>query len=286
MEIDIRREVIQNIKKLPTLPIIFEKILETIDDPKSSASILQETIKNDQSITAKILNMANSAYYGYSKRVSELSRAIVILGFDMVKNIALSVSVLSMFPEKNGNNLFDKEKFWLHSIGCGYLGKIVAEYSHFYEPDKAFIACLLHDVGKIVLDCYFEDEYKKVLNYSMKENVDICVAEEKVIDCNHSEIGFLLGEKWNFPEELLCAIRYHHQPQLAPHRHSQLTYLTYLTNLICQEAEIGTGGSFPPIHIDEKAMANLNLSESHLKKIKTEIQDMREKLEMLIHVIN
>ena len=102
MELDIRKEIVLNIKKLPILPIIFEKVLETIDDPKYSATILQETIKNDQSITAKVLSMANSAFYGYSKRVSDRSRAIVILGFDMVKNIALSVSVFGMFPQKNG----------------------------------------------------------------------------------------------------------------------------------------------------------------------------------------
>jgi len=286
MHPDIRQEIIKSIKKLPTLPIIFEKILETIDDPRSSANELQEIIKNDQSITAKILNMANSAYYGYSKRVSSLSRAVVILGFDMVKNIALSVSIFSMFPYKNSKSYFDKEKFWLHAIACGYLGKMIAEKTNYYEPDKAFIACLLHDIGKVVLDSYFGDDYHKAMKIKAKENISIREAEEKVIDLDHTEVGYFLGEKWDFPDELLSAIRYHHYPAEAPQQYSSLTYLTYLTNIICQEEKIGEGGSILPIQIEPETFSVLKLEDSQLKKIRQDIQNLREKMETLIHVIH
>lgn len=285
MVLDIRKEVVLNIKKLPTLPIIFEKILETIDDPNSSATILQETIKNDQSITAKVLNMANSAYYGYAKRVSDLSRAIVILGFDMVKNIALSVSVFSLFPEKEENNHFDRENFWLHSIASGYLGKIVAQHSNYYEPDKAFITCLLHDVGKVVLDCYFEEEYKKIIELSARESINMREAEASLFDCDHAELGYILGEKWNFPEELLSAIRYHHNPSQAPRHHAELSYLTYITNIVCQEEEIGTGGSKNLPSLDDEVLSAAKLKRSQLKSIKEEIQSMKGKLETLVRVM-
>ncbi|KPK95711.1 hypothetical protein AMJ80_04070 [bacterium SM23_31] len=286
MQPDIRQEIIKSIKKLPTLPIIFEKILETVDDPRSSANELQEIIKNDQSITAKILNMANSAYYGYSKRVSSLSRAVVILGFDMVKNIALSVSVFSMFPYKNEKSYFNKEQFWLHAIACGYLGKMIAERTNYYEPDKAFIACLLHDIGKVVLDSYFEDDYSKAIQIKAKENISIREAEEKVIDLNHTEVGYFLGEKWDFPDELLSAIRYHHFPAEAPQQYSSLTYLTYLTNIVCQEERIGEGGSVLPVQIEPQTFAVLKLKDSHLELIRQDIQDLREKLETMIQAIH
>ena len=286
MELDIRKELVLNIKKLPTQPIIFEKVLETIDDPKSSATILQETIKNDQSITAKVLNMANSAYYGYSKHVGDLSRAIVILGFDMVKNIALSVSVFGMFPKKNGEELFDKEQFWLHSIACGYIGKVIADCIQFFEPDKAFIACLLHDIGKVVLDSYFESEFNEVINTVDKEKISFFEAEQKVLGCDHSEIGYLLGEKWNFPEELLTAIKFHHAPSQAPRRYAPLTYLTHVTNLLCQEEKIGKGGSILPVKIEDQAYSILNLKPSQLKQIRDDLEGMRGKLEALLQVMS
>ncbi len=285
MELDIRKEVLQNIKKLPTLPVIFEQVLNTIDDPKSSATILQETIKNDQSITAKVLNMANSAYYGYAKQVSDLSRAIVILGFDMVKNIALSVSVFGMFPHKEGDDYFDREQFWLHSIACGYLGKIIAEHVKFYEPDKAFIACLLHDIGKVVVDSYFEEEYKDVVRTARAEKISYYEAEKAILGSELCEIGYILGEKWNFPEELLTAIKYHHIPAQAPRRYAPLTYLTYITNLICQEEKVRIGGSIIPAQIDQHAYSILNFKSSHMNQIRQDLEGMRGKLEALLQVM-
>ncbi|MFC1556424.1 HDOD domain-containing protein [candidate division KSB1 bacterium] len=286
MEQEFKIEVIKSIKRLPTLPIIFEKVLETIDDPMSSARILEDTIKNDQSISAKVLSMANSAYYGYSKRVSDLSRAIVILGFDMVKNIALSVSVFGMFPQDNEDTHFDKSKFWLHSIGCGYMGKIIANTIDYYEPDKAFIACLLHDIGKVVLSSHFEKDFLDAIDLMKKNDITLREAEKEIFDFDHSEVGNWLGEKWDFPEELLGAIKYHHSPSLSPKRHKQLTYITYVSNIIIQEEEIGVGGSKLPVSYEDDAKRILQLDSSKLKAVREEITGMREKLETLLQVMS
>ncbi|MCP4726633.1 MAG: HDOD domain-containing protein [bacterium] len=282
MESEIRNEIVQSIKRLPTLPIIFEKILDTIDDPRSSAAELQETIKNDQSITAKVLNMANSAYYGYTKQVSDLTRAVVILGFDMVKNIALSVSVFNLFPSGEEDTGFDREQFWLHSIATGYLGKIIAEECRFYEPDKAFISCLLHDIGKVVLDCYFEKKYVDTVKIKNLQKTSLREAEEKVFGCSHTDVGYWLGEKWNFPEELLESIKNHHNPEISAKRHSQLTHLTYLANIMCQEEEIGIGGTVLPVTFLPETLGILNLNNKKLKKIREEIQAIKEKLETMV----
>ncbi len=110
------------------------------------------------SITAKVLNMANSAYFG-------------------------------MFPHKEGDNFFDREQFWLHSIACGYLGKIIADHVKFYEPDKAFIACLLHDIEKVVVDSYFEEEYKDVVSTARAEKISYYEADKAVLGSEHCEIG-------------------------------------------------------------------------------------------------
>jgi len=286
MEQEFKIEVIKSIKRLPTLPIIFEKVLETIDDPRSSARILEDTIKNDQSISAKVLSMSNSAYYGYAKRVSDLSRAIVILGFDMVKNIALSVSVFSMFPHDSESTTFDKEKFWLHSIACGYLGKIIADYSNYSEPDKAFIACLLHDIGKVVLLSHFERDFLDAIKLMDTEKINLRDAEKRIFGFDHAEVGSWLGEKWDFPEELLSAIKNHHNPERSPIRHANLTCITSLANIICQEEKIGYGGSILPLTIDHNILRTLRLNTGKVKKIRDEINAMQEKLEVMLQVMN
>ncbi|MFC1564624.1 HDOD domain-containing protein [candidate division KSB1 bacterium] len=282
MESEIRNEIIQSIKRLPTLPIIFEKILDTIDDPRSSAAELQETIKNDQSITAKVLNMANSAYYGYTKQVSDLTRAVVILGFDMVKNIALSVSVFNLFPNGEEEAVFDREKFWLHSIATGYLGKIIAEECNYYEPDKAFISCLLHDLGKVVLDSCFEKKYVDTVKLMKIQKISLRDAEEQVFGCSHTDVGYWLGEKWNFPDELLESIKNHHDPTISAKRHAQLTYLTYLANIICQEEQVGLGGSQLPVHLLPETFDILKLTNKKMRTIREDIQAMKEKLEAMV----
>jgi len=284
MKKEMKIEVIKNIKRLPTLPTIFEQVLETIEDPRSTARILQETIQNDQSITAKVLSMANSAYYGYTKQVSDLSRAIVILGYDMVKNIALSVSIFGLFPRKN--DFFDIEQFWLHSIASAYLGRLIANETDYYDPEKAFIACLLHDIGKVVLSSHFEEEFAQVANIIKKKEISFREAEQSMFGFDHTDVGLWLGEKWDFPQELLSAIQYHHDPARAPSRFKELCSITYMANIIGQQEKIGQSGAHVLEEISEEILDILKLDEKRLNGIRQKIKDMREQLETMLLVIS
>ncbi len=276
-----QNDILKDIKKLPTLPVVFEKVLSTIDNPRSSASELQETIKNDLSISAKVLNMANSAYYGYSKQVSDITRAVIILGFDMVKNIALSVSVFNLFPS-NAESLFDRDKFWLHSIACGYIGKILADETKYDEPDKVFISCLLHDIGKVVLSSFFEEDFNKAIVLMKEENITLLEAEDKIFETNHCDIGFQLGLKWNFPDELLASIKNHHNPAISEKRHLHLTLLTHLANIITYNEDIGSGGNTSPDTISFKFLDRLKLSEKKFKGVLEETRSMKPKLDAIM----
>jgi putative nucleotidyltransferase with HDIG domain len=284
MKQELTIEVIKSVKRLPTLPIIFEQVLETIEDPRTTARSLQETIQNDQSITAKVLSMANSAYYGYTKQVSDLSRAIVILGFDMVKNIALSVSIFGMFPRKNP--VFDVENFWLHSISSAYLGRLIAEATHYYDSEKAFISSLLHDIGIVVLSSHFEEDFAEAAKLINEEDVPFRVAEKKIFGFDHADVGTWLGEKWDFPQDLLNSIQFHHDPTEAPQRYAELCYITYLANILSQMEEIGKGGSQTPPDIDPKTYKVLKINEDDVEAIREKIRGMRPELELFIKAIS
>ena len=179
MEIDQKRILIQRIKILPTIPVIFHRILQCTEDPKSSASDLKETILKDQSISAKILNLANSAYYGYMKKVEDITQAIVILGFDTIIDVAVSVSVLKAFNDIR-IEVFEKEKFWMHSLATAETSKLISKYLQEKSLEVYFIIGLLHDIGKVILSYFFSEDYDTVIFDTRVSNSYVYESEKKV----------------------------------------------------------------------------------------------------------
>ena len=141
---------IRNIKNLPTLPIIVTRILRVATDSGSSANELAELISRDMSVSAKVLNLANSAFYGFSSRIATIPQAVVVLGFGTVRSLALGVSVFDTMHQAAGGKSFDREAFWIHSIGCGTACKLIARTLGQKDIGTPFVAGLLHDLGKLI----------------------------------------------------------------------------------------------------------------------------------------
>ena len=135
---------IRNIKNLPTLPVIVSRILEVADDSGASANELAELVARDMSVSAKVLNLANSAFYGFSRRITTIPQAVVVLGFDTVRSLALSVSVFDSLSRNTSDVSFDREAFWIHSIGCGTASRLIAKELGFRDTGTFFVAGLLH----------------------------------------------------------------------------------------------------------------------------------------------
>ena len=154
---------IRNIKNLPTLPIIVTRVLEVAADSGSSANELAEIVARDMSVSAKVLNLANSAFYGFSRRITTIPQAVVVLGFETVRSLALSVSVFEYLNKPTGEASFDREAFWVHSIGCGTVARITAKSLGWRDTGTPFVAGLLHDLGKVILDTDYNDLYQEVV---------------------------------------------------------------------------------------------------------------------------
>ena len=224
------KEVVAKIDDLPTLPSVVTKLMEMSEDSKSSAEDIAKVITLDPALTAKILKIANSAYYGFRQRASSLDGAIVTLGLKVVKSLALNVSVIEAFSSTGVKGEFDKKKFWEHSIGCAVISKLLAKragYSY-VELEEAFTAGLLHDIGKIILDRYLHDEFGSVVRMAMDENIAVIEAEEKILGIDHTEVGHWLAFMWKLPEELQWVIYSHHNPELAVRDARKLTSIVTL----------------------------------------------------------
>jgi putative nucleotidyltransferase with HDIG domain len=203
----------EKIRNIPTLPAIVIQVIKTTNNPTSSARDLNKIITNDQAIAAKILQMANSSFYGLSAKVNNLNRAITLLGFNTVRSLALSISIVDHFSGKSSSSYFNRGKFWEHSMGVAMLSKMLAEKKGGrLNPEEAYIAGLLHDLGVIILDQFFQDKFSEILKLIYEADINFLEAEETIIGQNHALFGAEIAQAWNYPEILVDATANHHNP--------------------------------------------------------------------------
>jgi putative nucleotidyltransferase with HDIG domain len=239
------RKTTESLIGLPTLPTIVSKMIELVDNPKTSAASLARLISADQSLTARILKIANSAYYGFSREISTVNMAIIVMGFNAVKDMGLSLSVFNLFQDSRSTGNFDVARFWEHSIACGIASKIIATRLHHSKAAEAFVAGLLHDIGKVILDQYFHKDFETIMARVAEGTIDFEEAEMAVVGTHHGEIGGWLAEKWRLPEVIVECIRFHHSPALALHEKS-LAAIVNFADYLCHECNLGASGRINP----------------------------------------
>jgi putative nucleotidyltransferase with HDIG domain len=205
---------LKNIQGIPSLPAIVMKVNHMLDDYNTTNDILSKVIEKDQAIVFKMLLLVNSAFFGLREKVSSVKDASVILGFDAIRNIIISLSVfetLSKLSQEKSNELFSVDDFWKHSIAVAVLSKYLSEKLGIGDPEKCFVNGLLHDTGKLILAYYFKDEFKVLMTKAREEKLIFIAAEKKTLPVNHCEIGYIIGKKWGLPDVISNTIYHHHR---------------------------------------------------------------------------
>ena len=203
-------KILSKAEDLPVLPHIGMEILSLIDAQNTVPTDFQNVIENDQVLTLKILKLANSAYYGYPREIIRIKDAIVILGLDTLKSLVLSLLTRQMLSKGLNSYGLKRGELWEHSLAVGMIARSVAKQLKLPNHEKFFIAGLLHDIGKLLLDFYLQD-YVENIKYAVNEGgLSFTEAEERMIGYDHAFIGSKLIELWNLPDFLMYVIRYHH----------------------------------------------------------------------------
>jgi putative nucleotidyltransferase with HDIG domain len=200
---------LDEIKEIPTLPIILNQLNRMLGDDDTTIRKLSRVFESDQAITARILKLVNSAFYGFRSKISNIPHALVILGFNSVRNAIVSVSIFDAFGGKQGEAVDGKE-FWKHSVAVAVISKYLAGKTRLVPPDDSFVAGLLHDIGKILIAQYFQETFQEILETVHQENLTFYEAEKKRAPFTHAQIGGHFAQKWQFPQGLVEAIEYHH----------------------------------------------------------------------------
>lgn len=261
---DIRSQL-KRIDKLAPLPTLMKSILELSENPKTSASKLADVIKTDMSLTAKILKIVNSAYYGFHREIGNINHAVVILGFNEIKNITLAACLIQYFPN-GGDKHFNRNEFWIHALGAAYTASALSVYSPKVIANDAFVIGLLHDFGKVVLDQHFKESFRMVIEKAVQEKRPLHEVSVELIGIDHTEIGGLVAESWNLPVPLVRAIEYHHNPSLV-NRQDHEVHIAHLANYFCHKHQIGSSGNPLPDEPNADSLEALGFNVTDLDHI-------------------
>ena len=208
----LRKKIYSKIDELPTIPAMLPRLLSLMENEKSNASDIADAISHDPALTSKILKVANSAYYGFSQQISNLNKAVPLLGFKMVKSLALSIGVIKSLPSGKKTPLFSQEGLWIHSIAVATaMQELSKRFGKRNGNEHLFVIGLLHDIGKIVLDQFFHELFHQALEEVQDSgSPGLYLAERNVIGIDHGEIGAMLLMRWKFPDGISSPIAVHH----------------------------------------------------------------------------
>jgi HD-like signal output (HDOD) protein len=262
---------IDSLLDLPGLPATVFETVQLLGDSEVNLERVSESIELDQSMTSKILRLVNSPFYGVAGKISTIQQALVILGFGTVRNAMLSLSVFDVFlRDGEAKGGFDLARFWEHSVGTGIISKVLAQGLRLPDPDEFFIAGLLHDIGKIVVIQFLQQEFAEILQLVDNRDLFIREAEIEILGFDHSYAGSYLAKKWNMPVTLEEVIAFHHAPDAAREDPKKVS-VVHLADSLCRGLGIGHGGDKLVPAIATEALQTLGINIGYIAEVLPEI---------------
>lgn len=259
-------QVVEAVNDLPSLPQIIDRVVGLVDNPNSTAQDINDIITRDQSLTAKVLRLANSAHYGYPRRISTVTEATVLLGFSTVKSMVMAASVSDLMAREMPGYALAPGELWRHSQGAAITSRFIARRLGFGFIEVAYTAALLHDIGKVILNHHLEQSYREVVELIKGNRMSFAEAEKEVLGFDHAEVGSRVAEKWNLPPELVEAIACHHKPEEAVQT-CRLTAIVHTADALCMMLGVGLGLDGLDYRLSEPALKELGLDLSEVENL-------------------
>ena len=269
------RDFLKKVKDLPTISAVANEINVADKNDLLTAKSLGAIITRDPALTATVLKLANSAYYGMAREITSIERAVTVLGFDTIKHLALAISVFHVFKTQEGQ-LLDLKDLWYHSLGVGLAAKHLALNSPVLScdktlPEQAFICGILHDIGKIAFAQNLPAEMTEILKQTRSGTTAQHEIEKTILGFNHQRAGQAMAELWNFPEDYQTVIRLHHAPSAAAigdnPKVAALAMAVYLGNKIAKALHLGESTDPHMAQVTPDDLRNLGISKQGLPEI-------------------
>ena len=274
-----------NLDGLPALPAVITQIMSAIEDDRSSATDLTAILEVDQGISARVLRMANSAFYGLRHKVASIRQAVVVIGFDAVRLLALATSVFDVFAQRQ-QDLLNAEAFWMHSLGAAKAAQLLSARCNPAErPEACFTAGLLHDMGKCAMSLILGATYGRVLAKARDTNRPLVDVETEDLGTTHSEVGAWLAGKWRFPEMIVDAIQHVENVEQYTGEYRTEVAIVALANALARNAEFGADGDTAPRPVERWVTYTLGLKEGAVAELTEELGQFRDETRELFDVL-
>ncbi len=275
------------ISHMPSLSTTSTKVLEICNSPNTSANDLNRVISLDPVLAAQVLKLVNSAYYSLANKVTSLTKAIILMGLNTVKNLALSMVVMDGLGGEGPSQAFSVDDFWTHSICVGVTAKSLAALKGIpvTRREEYFVAGLLHDLGKIPINTRFPDDFYKALELSKVEHLPLHQVENRIFGIDHCLVGGMIADKWQLSgtiNEVLC---HHHDPNEANEEYSHMVAIVAVGNIYSNFIEIGSsGGSVPEESIINYLLEKAGVSWDKLSELHETIVSEIEKARFFLEI--
>ncbi len=260
-----KSKIMESVDSFPAMPGAATKALRVLDDPEVASDQIEEIFRYDPGLTAHILKMTNSAYFGLPMKVGSLRQAIGLLGLRRLKELVLATCVTGVMDKQVPGYELSPGELWRHSIGVSVAAEGLAKELKLPEIQEIFTTALLHDLGKLVMGRFVEKEMKAIEEIA-SQGVPFQSAEQRVLGTDHAEIGALMLEKWSLPPEIVSAVRWHHDPDAAEDRNA-LTDIVHVSDVMCLMIGIGIGREGLQHEPSTSAIARLGLKTGLLEEV-------------------
>ncbi|MGI6435208.1 MAG: HDOD domain-containing protein [Syntrophomonadaceae bacterium] len=271
-------DIIAAVNDLPALPHVVFQIMDLTDDPRATAQDVGKVISQDQGLTAKVLRLANSAYYGYSRKVATASEATVLLGFATIRSIVIAASMSDILNRELTGYALGPGDLWKHSFGTAMASRYIAQKSRFEAIEVAYTAGLLHDIGKVILNKFMKEIYHEVVEEATQCQISFLEAEKRVLGFNHALIGSRVARKWKLPADIVEAIAFHHDPGGAE-KNAHLTAVVHISDALCSSLGLGVGADGMLYPVSKNAMELLRFGGNDIEIIVEELSDVMIELQ-------
>ena len=259
------RKALKQIKNLPTLPGIVGKLSKMADDPDTTTEQMGRVLSKDHILAAKLLMLVNSAFYGFPQKISSLSSAIILLGFNVIKSLIISASIFELMESED-------LELWEHSLGCAVVCNVLAKRLEINDPEEVSTAGLIHDIGKVAIKIELPKEHGQIEKLVAENNIAMREAELKVLGLNHAEVGGWLAKSWNLPDKLVEPIACHHAPMEA--REEKLaTAIIHFSDIMIRGMGYGHGKDIWVPPLSKKAWDLLGLTPADLDEVIDEVEE-------------
>ncbi len=271
---------LSDIGDIATLPQVTIKIIEIVEDSKSTARDLHEVIRNDPALSVKVLKVVNSAFYGLPGQVASVDRAIILLGLSAVKNISIAASIARLFKGKRISEQFSAADLWRHSVGVAVAARALAKCSpHPVMADEIFVAGLIHDIGTLVERQVFPEQFAEVIQRCTDTDLDFLATEREVIGADHQAFGVGLTTKWKFPRHLRAAVGFHHTPQAVSVELRNIASVIQAADILACQERIGFYFTARNDTITQETLDGLGICAEQLEEVRAGLPAQLEEAE-------